>query len=152
MWVRVDNRLVHGQVVETWLPYTGLRNLLVANSKLADDDLQQQIMALAVPNSVQITFTSLDSLQDYAKEHSEILDDTLVLFANCQDARAALEDGFQFSVLNVANQHYAEGKRQVCRHIALSDDDADCLTFFKTQDVTLDFRCVPNDTTQLKEW
>ena len=35
MWFRVDNRLVHGQVIEAWLPYTGARHLIVANDELA---------------------------------------------------------------------------------------------------------------------
>ena len=41
MWFRVDNRLVHGQVIEAWLPYTGARHLVVANDELATDFLRQ---------------------------------------------------------------------------------------------------------------
>ncbi|MBQ1419973.1 MAG: PTS sugar transporter subunit IIB, partial [Desulfovibrio sp.] len=28
MWFRVDNRLIHGQVIEGWLPYTNARHLV----------------------------------------------------------------------------------------------------------------------------
>ena len=52
MWFRVDNRLVHGQVIEAWLPYTGARHLIVANDELAADALRQQIIELAVPQRI----------------------------------------------------------------------------------------------------
>ena len=28
-WVRIDNRLIHGQVVEAWVPYISAHNILV---------------------------------------------------------------------------------------------------------------------------
>ena len=52
MWFRVDNRLVHGQVIEAWLPYTGAKHLVVANDELAGDVIRQQIIELAVPHRV----------------------------------------------------------------------------------------------------
>ena len=52
MWFRVDNRLVHGQVIEAWLPYTGAKHLVVANDELATDLLRRQIVELAIPQRV----------------------------------------------------------------------------------------------------
>ena len=51
-WFRIDNRLVHGQVIEGWLPYLNAGHLIVANDALALDELQQQIMRLAIPGRV----------------------------------------------------------------------------------------------------
>ncbi|ABB38573.1 PTS system sorbose subfamily IIB component [Oleidesulfovibrio alaskensis G20] len=152
MWVRVDNRLVHGQIIETWLPYTGARHLLVVNDELAADDLQQQIVSLAVPGRVSITFVRIDELQDIIMRRGIALPDTLVLFANCGDARRSSENGFEFDTLNIGNLHYSPGKRQLCPHVAVSDDDEACLRFFKRKAVALDFRCVPNAPVQVKGW
>ncbi|MFV0422839.1 PTS sugar transporter subunit IIB [Oleidesulfovibrio sp.] len=152
MWVRVDNRLIHGQIIETWLPYTGAKHLLVVNDELAADDLQQQIVSLAVPGRVSITFVRVDELDDFVTRRGVPLDDTLVLFANCKDARRSSEKGFAFQVLNIGNLHYAPGKRQLCPHVAVSEDDEACLRFFKRNNVSLDFRCVPNSPVQVKGW
>lgn len=48
-FVRIDNRLVHGQIIETWLPFTRARTIVVANDELAADPLRQEIMSLAIP-------------------------------------------------------------------------------------------------------
>ncbi|WP_418730975.1 PTS sugar transporter subunit IIB, partial [Desulfovibrio sp.] len=62
LWFRVDNRLVHGQVIEGWLPYVAARHLIVANDAMSADLLQQQIVSLAVPEQVAIHFVPVDAL------------------------------------------------------------------------------------------
>lgn len=146
MWVRIDNRLLHGQVIENWLPYIRAKYILVVNDELAKDNLQQEIIKLAVPGSIEIEFASLKQLKD--KTH-KIKKETLVLFATCQDARIAFEQGFSFGILNVGNLHYSPGKKQVCDHIALSKEDISCLRYLIKKGVSLDFRCVPNKPVQI---
>ena len=70
---------------------------------------------------------------------------SLVLFADCQDARRALESGVAIRALNIGNLHYAPGKIQLFPHVALSPQDRDDLRAMLQQQVELDFRCVPSD-------
>lgn len=152
LWVRIDNRLIHGQVIETWLPYTRARRLLVVNDEIAADDLQQQIASLAVPSRIHAEFIRVSELSGYASVHAADMQDTLILVATCSDARRIVENGFSIKILNVGNLHYAPGKRQVCAHVALSEEDEACLRYFNKRSVELDFRCVPNDPVQVKGW
>ncbi len=152
LWVRIDNRLIHGQVIETWLPYTRAKRLLVVNDEMAADSLQQQIATLAVPSRIHATFLHVRDLPAFVAAHAAEMQETLVLVASCGDARRIAETGFAFTVLNVGNLHYAPGKRQLCAHVAVSDEDEACLRFFSKRSVELDFRCVPNDPVQVKGW
>ncbi|MDL2272340.1 PTS sugar transporter subunit IIB [Desulfovibrio sp. OttesenSCG-928-I05] len=149
MWFRVDNRLIHGQVIETWLPYIGASRLVVCSAALAADPFRRQIMLLAVPSRITVDFCTLTALLDMY-----VADDpsrrTLVLFAGCDDARAAFDFGVSFTSLNIGNVHYAPGKTQVCAHVALSEKDAEHLAYLRDRGVALDFRCVPNDKTQVE--
>ncbi|MBQ4132459.1 MAG: PTS sugar transporter subunit IIB [Desulfovibrionaceae bacterium] len=147
LWFRIDNRMVHGQVIETWIPYLESSRLIVANDDIAGDSLQQSIMGLAVPHRVEMEFLHLDELHK-ALQNTDY-PNTLVLLANCQDARRAYELGNVFKSINVGNLHYGPGKTQICPHAALSEDDAGCLHFLREKGVELDFRCVPNDKTRV---
>jgi PTS system mannose-specific IIB component len=149
-FVRVDNRLVHGQIIETWLPFTHARAILVANDALAADFLRQEIMSLAIPAGVRIEFLSVAELMPFLARNPLDSDDALILFATCRDARTAYEGGFGFGNLNLGNLHYAPGKKQVCPHVALSKEDESCLDFFRDKGVRLDYRCVPGDPQQLR--
>lgn len=151
LWFRIDNRLVHGQVVEAWLPHIRASILVVANDEVAADELRQEIMSLAVPSSVTLLCcpvkeiaTELRRLEQ--KQHDQ---HTMVLFASCEDARAAHMTGLDFPVLNIGNLHYGPGKEQICEHIALSSADRACLTYFKDNGVEIDFRCVPSMTAKV---
>lgn len=151
-WVRVDNRLVHGQVVETWLPYTGATAIIVANDDVSEDELTQQIMSLAIPQSTTGSFVSIADLLhlNNTAMWSTSQSSTLVLFSNCTDARRAYELGFTFPAINIGNIHYAPGKKQLSPSVAVNDQEEDCLHFFLDQKVRLDFRCVPNDPVQVR--
>lgn len=148
-WVRIDNRLVHGQIIEAWLPFTDAGNIVVANDDLAADELRQQIMSIAIPLGVEISFVQVNLVQAYLSGKKLLGKDVLVLFASCQDARRAFDAGLKFTRLNLGNLHYGPGKRQVCQHIALSGEDEGCLDFLKSRGVILDYRCVPGDPVEL---
>lgn len=143
MWFRVDNRLVHGQVIEAWLPYTGARHLVVANDELAADELRQQIIELAVPQRI---ITHFIPVNDLARTLDACGDDSFVLFANCQDARRATGAGIIMETLNIGNLHYGPEKIQILPHVALSVQDREDLHSIQQHLVQLDFRSVPTET------
>lgn len=158
-WVRIDNRLVHGQIIESWAPTMHTRLILVVNDELAEDPLRQEIMSLAAPDGLDIAFSrvaetsrGLEALLRKLTRGKVGASEVMVLFGNCPDARAAFEEGLAFAKLNVGNLHYGPGKRQLCDHVAVDDDDRSCLTFFHQRGVSLDFRCVPGDPVQVREW
>ncbi|GFK95143.1 PTS system mannose-specific EIIAB component [Fundidesulfovibrio magnetotacticus] len=148
-WVRIDNRLVHGQVIESWLPFTDARYMVVANDELAQDELRQQIMSIAIPLGIDFSFVKVAEVQTYLDSRRLMERDVLVLFASCPDARRAFEAGLDFRKLNLGNLHYGPGKRQVCQHIALSKEDETCLDFLRGKGVNLDYRCIPSDPVDL---
>ena len=151
-WFRIDNRLVHGQVIEGWLPYLNAGRLIIVNDGLAGDKLQQQIMRLAIPGRILVLFITIEQARaTYEKLETE-KGNSLFLFSNCQDVRRMAEQGVSIPLLNVGNMHYARGKRQLCPHVAVSEADSDCLDFFRRAGTHLDFRSVPSDVPVVEEW
>lgn len=144
-WVRVDNRLIHGQVVEAWVPFMGTRHIIVGNDELAQDELQQEIMSLAIPRAVESVFLPIDALAGESRLVGPGRESTLLLFSTCLDVRRAFEKGLGLSILNIGNLHYGTGKRQISPSVALGPDDESCLRFLQDHGIELDFRCVPND-------
>lgn len=145
-FVRIDNRLVHGQVIETWLPHTRAGMIVVVNDELSGNMLRQEIMSLAIPDGVEIVFLAVAAVPAFFSPagHEDV--DALILFSNCADARTAFEHGLAFTTLNLGNLHYAPGKKQICPHVAVSKEDESCLNFFVQHGVKIDYRCVPGDS------
>lgn len=144
---RIDNRLIHGQVIESWVPHIGAKVIIVVNDELAADDLQQQIMTLAIPQSVRCIFCSVANAKTIigAEKGQQVL----ILLGNCPDARRIWDAEVEFPSLNIGNVHYSPGKKQLSPSVALSPEDENALRFLAKNGVKLDFRCVPNDPVQV---
>lgn len=152
MWFRVDNRMVHGQVIEAWLPYLQVKRLIVVNDAVAEDIYQQQIMQLAIPGRIKVSFVDLDSVKALFDQLSAAGEQALFVMKDCHDAKEVFAHGVSMGTLNVANMHYAPGKKQICPHVAASDEDLACLRFFKERHIDLDFRCVPGENPRVEDW
>ncbi len=146
-WIRIDNRLVHGQIIETWLPHIHAGAIIVGNDAISSDAIQQEIMAMAIPQTVRAVFSTLSEVKRAVESIDEV---SLVLFASCADAMSAYQSGFRFNALNVGNLHYGPGYRQLSPSVSLCAEDETLLREFLSHGVTLDFRCVPNDPVQVQ--
>ena len=61
---RIDNRLIHGQVGMTWANHLGANLIVVANDKVADDEVQQNLMDMAVSNEVETRYFTIQETID----------------------------------------------------------------------------------------
>ena len=150
IWIRIDNRLIHGQVIESWLPNLDSKLIIVANDELSNDIMQQEIMSLAIPHGVEPVFSTIADVEQACLKHRKGDDSVLILVSTCADAKRLYEAGVLYTVLNVGNVHYKAGKKQISPSVALSSEEEACLRFLQGKNVELDFRCVPNDRTQVE--
>jgi len=141
--VRVDNRLIHGQVVEAWLPHLKVARVVVADDEAANSPLIRAAMGLAVSPSVEVDIRPLAQV-DFAQVGADGAK-TLVLLRTIQDVVAAVERGLRFSRLNLGNVHFEAGRRQVSPSVFLSRADLDRLKMLAGAGAEVEARAVPSD-------
>jgi len=56
--IRVDQRLIHGQVTQGWVHALSLNAIVVLSQTLSDNQVAQKIMMLGVPDDLQVFFLS----------------------------------------------------------------------------------------------
>ena len=74
--VRIDNRLIHGQVATQWCGVVGANLLLVANDEVAKDKMRQGLMKMAAPGYAQTRFFSVDktiAIIDKARDRKSVV-------------------------------------------------------------------------------
>lgn len=142
---RVDNRLIHGQVLEAWIPYVYADYIIVVNDAIANDPFRKQLMLGCVPDNLQVKICSLDELPALTKRHLERRHNLLLLFATPQDALSAYENGLKFSRLNLGNMHVKQGKRCISTTLAVDEKDMQILDRFAAMGVEVIAQSVPSD-------
>ena len=147
---RIDSRLIHGQVLEAWVPYVQADCIVVANDEVAHTPLQRMIMQAAVPSSIKLVIGTLDEIADYLASGEIERRRTLLLFASSLDALRGCRLGIDFTRLNLGNMHTAEGKNRYSCTIALDQTDIENLRELAAKGVSIVSQCIPADREQ--EW
>lgn len=145
---RIDSRLIHGQVLEAWVPYLKADCIVVANDVAASTPLQRMIMQAAVPSDIRLEIVTLAEMAALLFSPAIASCRTLLLLANSDDALRACRLGIDYSKLNLGNMHAAAGKCRYSCTIALDQHDIDNLRAVEAAGVTIVSQCVPADREQ----
>ncbi len=142
---RIDNRLIHGQVLESWVPTLRADCIIVANDEVAQAVMQKILMKAAVPRGIRVIVETVDAAAQLL--HSNELDNTrvLLLFATASDARRAIESGVPMKKLNLGNMHAGSGKLQCSCTIFLDPEDVKDLQKIEEYGVRITSQCVPSE-------
>lgn len=121
--MRIDNRLIHGQVAVAWQKYINANAIIVCNDKVAADPIQKMALPLAARGSKVLVFSHAELLQ-YEKDHP---DESLFVIAKFpSDALEILQSGAKVDSLNVGNAAPIAGTKyvMVTKSIAATQEDA----------------------------
>ena len=145
---RIDSRLVHGQVLEAWVPYVNADCIVVANDVVAGTSFQRMVMQAAVPSSVKLIIGTLEEAAHILSSAELLNKRVLLLFASSEDALKARLLGVSFPKLNLGNMHSSAGKDRYTCTIALDQEDIEKLQQVENQGVTIVSQCIPADREQ----
>lgn len=143
---RIDERLVHGQVLVGWVPALGARRVIVADDEAARSPLARAAMTLALPPGVEAAVEPVMAVDWPALAAGAEV--ALVVLRGAAEAERALAAGMtpgRVAVLNVGNVHYAEGRRKVTPSVFLAAAELDALRRLAAAGFRVEARAVPLD-------
>jgi PTS system mannose-specific IIB component len=143
---RIDNRLIHGQVLEAWVPYVMANCIVVANDEVALNPLKKMMMQASVPSRMRVEIGTIAEVVGEFLDGAFERNKTLLLFGSSSDAVRAYRSGLTYVSLNLGNLHAAKGKVKLSCTIFLGEDDISELDFLERSGVEINARCVPGDS------
>jgi PTS system mannose-specific IIB component len=143
--VRVDNRLVHGQILEAWVPFLCASCLVVVNDEVASDLFRETVIRMAVPREVELIVSGIDDFAAKIPFCQCSGPRTILLLNSVGDARKIFERGFRYSKLNIGNVS-SDSCRLCCTpSVMLGDDDIRDIASLHEQGVGIELRRVPRE-------
>jgi len=142
---RIDNRLIHGQVLEAWVPFLQADCIVVANDEVADIPFRKMLMEAAVPRGIDVVIANVRDTAKIFSERNQQARRVLLLFENSSDALNAHKLGVPFQELNLGNMHGGTGKVRYSCTIALDPDDVQNLASLENEGVRIVSQCIPSD-------
>lgn len=144
--VRVDNRLVHGQILEAWVPFIKAKCIMVVDDNSASDFFCETVIRMAVPSDIEVNICSVDDFSaNYSYAHVSGKK-TIVLFSSIADAYRAYQNGFHFDKLNIGNIHHEEYKVCCAPSVFLCDAEIhDVMRLMEENGIAVELRRVPRE-------
>ena len=145
--VRVDNRLLHGQILETWIPRLGIEEVVVGDDEAAGSDLARAAMTLCVPPDLPIRVLPVQAVPwaDLARSPRRVL----VLLRDVASLAAAAREGGLAPTLapkvNLGNVHFGPGRRPVTPSVFLAAPELDALRDLAAAGFELEARAIPSE-------
>ena len=143
--IRVDDRLVHGQVVLSWSRKIGIDTLLLANDYVATDMMTQSVMSLAVPPGVELVASSIEEMAEQVNAGKWDDKSCFLIVKNSIDLLRIYKAGLKFERANVGNAGGGTGKVRLLKHCAASPDELEAWHELNNLGITLTGQWVPDE-------
>ena len=147
LYVRVDNRLLHGQVVQFWLGHLQISHLIVADDDVATNEAMKTIYSLAMPEAVGLTITPMANLKEELKQVLSV--NTMVLLKDIKDAEQASSLGVVFNQLTLGNIHSSADRTRITDSVYLSDSEIERLVALSRKSIRIEIQTFPGVTLRL---
>ena len=144
--VRVDYRMVHGQIVAKWIKFRPVDRLILADDSLVDDPFMGDIYRMAVPDR-EVDIVKLGDVQTAIDRKN---DTVLLIFKDVASAYTVYKNGLQLPELNVGAVQNSAQRKAVVQGVALSVEEYEKLSEMKAEGVNVFLQPIPeNDPVSL---
>jgi mannose/fructose/N-acetylgalactosamine-specific phosphotransferase system component IIB len=120
---RVDDRLIHGQVIEGWIKYFKINHVILVSDRVSGDPLQTMIYSSSLPPGTELTISTMDEFKssfDHGKFKKQYV---LVLMESVDElyqVKNMLKDDVYINIGCVASR---EHKIEVSNTVFLNPDE-----------------------------
>lgn len=141
--VRVDDRLLHGQIICSWVPYLNADSLLVASDEAAADSLSREIISSCGCEGCEVTVRGVSEAVTEVSGPNLGGKRVILIVADLKDAMRVYDGGVRFKALNIGNLHHMDGGRKLSPSVIIDSADEGILERFRSLGVDIDIRSVP---------
>jgi len=143
--VRIDDRLIHGQVVENWMKFLKIDHVVVVNDFVASDRMQKSLFSMAVSDHAKISILTITQAKEAILNGQFERDRAMILLVSPQDVLSLIDKGVRIKEVNVGGMHYSSDKKQILKAISVSKEDIQAFRELDRLGVHLEARMVPDD-------
>lgn len=144
---RIDDRLIHGQIITAWIAYSDAKTIIVADDKAAKDEFTQSLLKMATPNTIKLNILSIADAIELLKTDTDS-SKVLLLVKTPQGAFDIINAGINVDSINIGNLNMKKGKTKILGNFWVTEEDVDYLHKINQKGVKLEVRAVPNEKSQ----
>ncbi|SJZ55342.1 PTS system, mannose-specific IIB component [Pilibacter termitis] len=143
--IRIDERLIHGQVATMWTNYLKTDRIIVVDNDVVKNEMDKDVLKMAKPSSVKLSILTARGAAKRINDGN--YDDQRVFLIVKKPSTLAemVECGAKLEEVNVGNMSAKQGSRQVAKSIGVTEADIAAFHYLADHGVKLVAQMVPNE-------
>lgn len=146
--VRVDARLIHGQVAAVWSTMLQTKRIIVANDEASTNDVERASLRIAAPSSMWLSVLDIQKAVQNLNSDRYGNQRIFLIFQTVQDAKTFIEYGGQISELTIGNISHKDGSKTLFKSVSVTDEEIEALKWIIAQGTGVFLQTVPADNKQ----
>lgn len=142
---RIDDRLIHGQVVTAWVKQTNGNRIVIVDEALAKDAFMQKILKSAAPPGVSVEVYSVSDAAELLKAEAVKGEKVIILVKTPQVLEALLDAGVELKTVILGGMGLKAGRKKFYKNISASDDEIACMKRLISRKTTILAQMVPDE-------
>lgn len=143
--VRIDDRLIHGQVCGYWIPQYSLERIAIVDDEIVNDETRKMALKFGMPEKCKLSIFSSDKAAD---KFNRKIDEGIRVMILCNSALPILrmaEKGYQVSYITIGNMATEEGAVQIEKNTFISPKEKDAFVKLIDRGVKVYVQNTPGD-------
>ena len=151
--MRVDDRLIHGQVAVMWSKELGIQRIIVASDKIASNKIQVSALKMAAPAGIKAAILPIDKAVSILNDPRSVNMKILVISNDPQDLLAVAKQVDEKPVINIANYGRIGGgslanKTKISDYVYLTEHDKEVIDEINSLGLEMIHQPLPSDSRQ----
>lgn len=142
VFIRVDDRLIHGQVCTAWLhAYSNVTHVLVVDDKTSQDPFMQTMFELLIPKGISIEIKSIDDAVNEIK--TGLPKPTMMIVKTPATIKALIDKGVDIDFFNIGGMGMTGKRYKFYRNISADDEERALLKELVDKGVKIEIQIIP---------
>ncbi|MCT2346829.1 PTS sugar transporter subunit IIB [Niallia taxi] len=144
--LRVDDRLIHGQVATRWATGLKVNRIMVIDDKVATNELEKSVLRMAAPSGVNTSILDVEKAVNNIKNGNYQGQRVLVVIKTPEVAVQLLSAGLNVNQVNIGNLSNRPNTVQIKKSVSLSESERKAVDLLLEKGVEVTAQMVPDDT------
>lgn len=145
--IRIDDRLIHGQVATMWTNNLGASRIMVINDEVANNNLQKSVLRMAAPSNVSTSIISRDTAVKNISAGKYSGQRVFIVVKSPLDILYLIENGLEVKKINVGNMSSKSNTEVIRPSISVTPEEKEA--FKKLIDKGVEITAIMTPTDQL---
>ena len=143
--VRIDDRLIHGQIVAAWVKSLALERVWIIDDGTANDTFLKNVMKMVAPANTELVISPMSEIEQLAPKYDSDEINTLILMKYPYVAEKLFASNITFKKLNVGGIGANSERKKVYKNISMTDEEIETCRNMIKNGVDVYIQVTPDD-------